>query len=47
MNENLPITKVLPELKTALRSACRAVLSAPPGTGKTTLVPQAFLSVQS
>ena len=44
MNENLPITKVLPELKTALRSACRAVLSAPPGTGKTTLVPQAFLS---
>ncbi len=44
MNENLPITKVLPELKGVFRSACCAVLSAPPGTGKTTLVPQAFLS---
>ncbi len=43
MNNNLPIVKVLPELKEAMRSGRRAVLSAPPGTGKTTLTPQSFL----
>ncbi len=35
----LPITDVLPELGAALSSGTRAVLSAPPGAGKTTLVP--------
>jgi HrpA-like RNA helicase len=37
MNNDLPIVKALPELKDALRSGRRAVLSPPPGTGKTTL----------
>lgn len=36
---NLPITEVLPELGAALSAGTRAVLSAPPGAGKTTLVP--------
>ena len=44
MNNDLPIVKVLPELQEALRSGRRAVLSAPPGTGKTTLTPQSFLN---
>ncbi len=44
MNNDLPIVKVLPELLDALRSGRRAVLAAPPGTGKTTLTPQAFLN---
>jgi ATP-dependent helicase HrpB len=35
----LPIDPVLPELSSALRSAGRAVLQAPPGAGKTTRVP--------
>lgn len=38
----LPITNVLPDLKNALRSGS-AILSAPPGSGKTTLVPLALL----
>ena len=38
----LPIIGVLPELKDALRSGS-AVLAAPPGSGKTTLVPLALL----
>ena len=44
MNNDLPIVKVLPELLDALRSGRCAVLAAPPGTGKTTLTPQAFLN---
>ncbi len=44
MNNELPIVKVLPELRAALRSGRCAVLSAPPGTGKTTLTPQSFLN---
>lgn len=40
---NLPIIPVLDELRTALRSTGRAVLQAPPGAGKTTLVPLALL----
>lgn len=44
MKNDLPIVKVLPELLDALRSGRRAVLSAPPGTGKTTLTPQSFLN---
>ncbi|MCR6502947.1 ATP-dependent helicase HrpB [Shinella sp. CPCC 101442] len=35
----LPITDVLPDLGAALSAGARAVLSAPPGAGKTTLVP--------
>ena len=38
----LPINSVLPELKDALRSGS-AILAAPPGSGKTTLVPLALL----
>lgn len=39
----LPINAVLPALKSALRSHHEAVLEAPPGAGKTTLVPLALL----
>jgi ATP-dependent helicase HrpB len=35
----LPVSHVLPDIAEALASAGRAVLSAPPGAGKTTLVP--------
>ncbi|WP_439618649.1 ATP-dependent helicase HrpB [Shinella sp.] len=35
----LPVTEALPALGTALAAGTRAVLSAPPGAGKTTLVP--------
>jgi ATP-dependent helicase HrpB len=35
----LPVSDVLPAIGTALAGAGRAVLSAPPGAGKTTLVP--------
>ncbi len=40
---DLPITDVLPELLDALRAKGRAVLQAPPGAGKTTVVPLAML----
>ena len=40
----LPVEEVLPALCTALRQHGRAVLTAPPGAGKTTLVPLALLS---
>jgi ATP-dependent helicase HrpB len=39
----LPIGTVLPELRSALDRAGAAVLEAPPGAGKTTLVPLALL----
>jgi len=39
----LPIQDALPELITALRAHNRAVLQAPPGAGKTTVVPLAML----
>jgi ATP-dependent helicase HrpB len=39
----LPITQVLPDMTAALTKGNRAVLSAPPGAGKTTLVPLALL----
>ncbi|MCF6369081.1 ATP-dependent helicase HrpB [Rhizobium halophilum] len=39
----LPVLTVLPDLCDALRTGTRAVLSAPPGAGKTTLVPLALL----
>jgi ATP-dependent helicase HrpB len=40
----LPITDVLPQIGRALAAGTRAVLSAPPGAGKTTLVPLAMLA---
>jgi ATP-dependent helicase HrpB len=36
---HLPVTEILASLGTALAAGTRAVLSAPPGAGKTTLVP--------
>ncbi|HLS19148.1 MAG TPA: ATP-dependent helicase HrpB, partial [Paracoccaceae bacterium] len=41
--ERLPVDDVLPELLTALGEGNSAVLSAPPGAGKTTRVPLALL----
>ena len=35
----LPVASILPELKRALRDGRNAVLQAPPGAGKTTVVP--------
>jgi ATP-dependent helicase HrpB len=39
----LPVTRIIPELKIALADRNTAILSAPPGAGKTTLVPPALL----
>ncbi|MBR2905349.1 MAG: DEAD/DEAH box helicase, partial [Lentisphaeria bacterium] len=39
----LPVAKVIDELKTALSRKGRAVLCAPPGGGKSTLVPPSLL----
>ncbi|KWX71008.1 ATP-dependent helicase [Paenibacillus riograndensis] len=41
--KQLPITQVLPELKTILNTSTAAVLTAEPGAGKTTGTPPAFL----
>ena len=46
MTAPLLITDALPELLQALKSSRRAVLQAPPGAGKTTLVPLALLQAQ-
>jgi ATP-dependent helicase HrpB len=40
----LPVEAVLPELLTALRGGVNAVLIAPPGAGKTTMVAPALLA---
>jgi ATP-dependent helicase HrpB len=40
---NLPIVEVLDELKSALSQNNRAILQAPPGTGKSTMVPISLL----
>ena len=40
---DLPIEKVLPALRAALRDRANAVLVAPPGAGKTTAVAPALL----
>ncbi|TDC81370.1 ATP-dependent helicase HrpB [Actinomadura sp. 7K507] len=40
--ENLPVRNAVPALRTALDDRGAAVLAAPPGTGKTTLVPLAL-----
>ncbi len=42
MPANLPVQKILPQLEQALADKGRAVLTAPPGSGKTTLVPLAL-----
>src|SRR5215207_10857109 len=39
----LPVTEILPQLAQALDAGVSAVLVAPPGAGKTTLVPLALL----
>lgn len=44
MNISLPVTAALPELKQVLGQSHAAVLEAPPGAGKTTLVPLALLN---
>jgi len=46
MQTKLPIDAVLPELLSALKSHGIAVLQAPPGAGKTTLVPLAVLEAE-
>ncbi len=43
MTDNLPIQAVLPELCAVLRSSPNAVLIAPPGAGKTTILAPALL----
>ncbi|MCI2395352.1 ATP-dependent helicase HrpB [Aliiroseovarius sediminis] len=43
MSDTLPIHDALPDLLSALNTARRAVLIAPPGAGKTTVVPLAML----
>ncbi|MEP4254545.1 MAG: hypothetical protein ABJ374_07065, partial [Nitratireductor sp.] len=40
---DLPVTRILPDLRAALAGPGNAVLVAPPGAGKTTLVPLALL----
>src|SRR5690606_20294612 len=40
---DLPVTAVLPQIRAALESFGAAILVAPPGAGKTTLVPLALL----
>ncbi|MEM7733089.1 MAG: ATP-dependent helicase HrpB [Pseudomonadota bacterium] len=41
---SLPVEEVIPEVLNALRETGRAVLQAPPGAGKTTMVPLAILT---
>ncbi|MCA3422745.1 MAG: ATP-dependent helicase HrpB [Roseomonas sp.] len=43
MLPELPVTEALPALRAALRAASNAVLIAPPGAGKTTIVPLALM----
>ncbi len=44
MNSGLPIDAALPALREALRTHASAVLEAPPGAGKSTVVPLALLA---
>ena len=39
VNHGLPIDEALPQLRLALREHASAVLTAPPGAGKSTVVP--------
>lgn len=41
---DLPVTRILPQLDAAMNTHASAVLVAPPGAGKTTLVPLHFLT---
>ena len=43
MTSGLPIDEVLPQLRSALREHASAVLTAPPGAGKSTVVPLVLL----
>ena len=43
VHDSLPVIEVLPRLRNALESPGVAVLVAPPGSGKTTLVPLLLL----
>ncbi|TPG67634.1 ATP-dependent helicase HrpB [Hymenobacter nivis] len=43
---DLPIVEALPALRTALAAHTRVVLEAPPGAGKTTVVPLALLAAE-
>ena len=43
----LPIDEIIPELKAALQCQSSLVLTAPPGSGKTTRVPPAVANVVS
>ncbi|WP_298568293.1 ATP-dependent helicase HrpB [uncultured Aliiroseovarius sp.] len=47
MHDTLPIHEALPDLMAALHQAGRAVLMAPPGAGKTTVVPLAMLEAKA
>jgi ATP-dependent helicase HrpB len=42
----LPVTRILPDLRRALDAGADVVLEAPPGAGKTTLVPLALLDAK-
>ncbi len=44
MVPDLPVTDILPALRATLDAGCNAVLVAPPGAGKTTLVPLELLN---
>lgn len=44
MEKRKAIYNAIDELKPVLKNSTRAVLSAPPGTGKTTMLPQEFLN---
>ncbi|MAL95807.1 MAG: ATP-dependent helicase HrpB [Haliea sp.] len=43
---DLPVNRILPELRDALAARADVVLEAPPGAGKTTLVPLALLDAE-
>ena len=43
IDSSLPVAEALPALRAALQFGIGAVLEAPPGAGKTTLVPLALL----
>ena len=44
MNSGLPVDAALPALRAALKTHAAAVLEAPPGAGKSTVVPLALLA---
>ena len=42
--KNLPIYKVLDDIKTTVNNESTVILQAPPGAGKSTVVPISFLN---